>query len=68
MRCWLQKEPVRKLVAPVDAEGHFRLVLPLEGLEGIQWIGFTRVQPRGAWKGWVMRRFDVAQEAARAQP
>ncbi len=62
------KEPVRKLVAPVDAEGHFRLVLPLEGLEGIQWIGFTRVQPRGAWKGWVMRRFDVAQEAARAQP
>ncbi len=62
------KEPVRKLVAPVDAEGHFNIVLPLEGLEGIQWIGFSRVQPRGAWKGRTLRRFDVAEEATHPQP
>jgi murein DD-endopeptidase MepM/ murein hydrolase activator NlpD len=63
-----KKEPVRKLVAPVDGQGRFSVVLPLEGLEGIEWIGFSRVQPRGAWKGRALRRFDVAEEAARAQP
>jgi len=26
------------------------------------------VQPRGGWKGRTLRRFDVAEEAARAQP
>jgi murein DD-endopeptidase MepM/ murein hydrolase activator NlpD len=57
------KEPVRKVVTPVDAQGHFGLALPLQGLEGIDWIGFTRVQARGGWKGWVMRRFEVAEEA-----
>jgi murein DD-endopeptidase MepM/ murein hydrolase activator NlpD len=62
------KEPTRRLVAPVDAEGRFSVAVPLEGLEGIQWIGFTRVQPRGAWKGWSVRRFAVAAEAARDQP
>jgi murein DD-endopeptidase MepM/ murein hydrolase activator NlpD len=62
------KEPVLKQVAQVDAEGHFSLVLQLTGLEGIQWIGFSRVQPRGGWKSRALRRFDVAREAARASP
>jgi murein DD-endopeptidase MepM/ murein hydrolase activator NlpD len=60
------REPARRLVVPVDAEGRFRALLPLAGLEGIQWIGFTRVEPRGAWKGWSLRRFAVAEEATRA--
>jgi murein DD-endopeptidase MepM/ murein hydrolase activator NlpD len=62
------KDPVRRLVVPLDSEGHFSVTVPLEGLEGIQWIGFTRVQPRGAWKGWSVRRFAVAAEAGRNQP
>ena len=61
------KEPSRKLVVPLNAEGRFTVVLPLAGLEGIQWMGFSRVQPRGAWKGWSVRRFAVAEEAARAE-
>lgn len=56
------KDPVRRLVAPVDAEGRFQLAVPLAGLEGIQWIGFSRVGPRGAWRGWSLRRFDIAEE------
>lgn len=62
------KEPVLRQVAPVDAEGRFSLVLQLTGLEGIQWIGFSRVQPRGGWRSRALRRFDVAPEAARASP
>jgi murein DD-endopeptidase MepM/ murein hydrolase activator NlpD len=62
------KEPSRRQVVPLDAEGRFHLLLPLEGLDGIHWIGFTRVQPKGAWKGWALRRFDVSREASRAAP
>ena len=57
-----EPEPVKRLIAPVDAEGHFDVTLPLEGLEGVQWVGFTRVQPRGTWKGWSLRRFEVAEQ------
>ena len=56
------KEPLRRLSVPVDAEGRFQLTLALAGLEGIQWIGFTRVHPRGAWSGRPLRRFGVAEE------
>ncbi|MGO9830285.1 MAG: M23 family metallopeptidase [Myxococcaceae bacterium] len=59
-----ETEAVRRVVVPVDAEGHFQVTLPLEGLEGIQWIGFSRVGPRGARKGWALRRFAVAALAA----
>jgi murein DD-endopeptidase MepM/ murein hydrolase activator NlpD len=62
------KTPVRKVLAPVDAQGRFTVSLPLAGLEGVQWIGFSRVSPRGGWKGWALRRFDVAEEAARIPP
>jgi|GEM_PF-6025277 len=56
------RDPVRRLVAPVNADGRFQVRLPLEGLEGIQWIGFSRVHGRGGWKGWALRRFCVAPE------
>ncbi len=56
-------DPLRRLVAPVNADGRFQVRLPLEGLEGIQWIGFSRVHGRGAWKGWSVRRFCVAPES-----
>jgi len=62
-----ERDPVKRLIAPVDAEGHFDVTLPLEGLEGIQWVGFTRVHPRGSWTGWSLRRFEVAEQL-RAQP
>jgi murein DD-endopeptidase MepM/ murein hydrolase activator NlpD len=62
------KEPSRRQVVTLDAEGRFHLSLPLDGVEGIQWIGFSRVQPRGAWKGWALRRFDVSREASRPPP
>jgi murein DD-endopeptidase MepM/ murein hydrolase activator NlpD len=54
-------EPTRRLVAPVDADGRFHLSLPLDGMEGVQWIGFTRVGPKRGWKGWSLRRFMVAE-------
>jgi hypothetical protein len=38
---------------------------PLDAMDGIQWIGFTRVDPDGEWRGWSLRRFQVAPEAAR---
>jgi murein DD-endopeptidase MepM/ murein hydrolase activator NlpD len=62
-----EREPARRLAVPVDTDGHFHAVLPLAGLEGIQWIGFTRVEPRGRWKGWSLRRFAVAEEAPRGR-
>ncbi|MGO9064621.1 MAG: M23 family metallopeptidase [Myxococcaceae bacterium] len=55
-----ETEAVRRVAVPVDAEGRFQVTLPLEGLEGIQWIGFSRVEPRGARKGWALHRFAVA--------
>ncbi len=61
------RDPLRRLVAPVTADGHFQVRLPLEGLEGIQWIGFSRVHGRGAWKGWSLRRFCVAPAVPTAQ-
>jgi murein DD-endopeptidase MepM/ murein hydrolase activator NlpD len=57
------RDPLRRLMAPVNADGRFQVRLPLEGLEGIQWIGFSRVHGRGAWKGWAVRRFCVAPES-----
>jgi murein DD-endopeptidase MepM/ murein hydrolase activator NlpD len=61
-------KPVRELHAAIDAEGHFTFSLPLAGLEGIQWIGFSRIHPKGGRKGWALRRFEVAEEATRLSP